>query len=254
MKRITIFGLLFSFGLLAATVGSPVSSGSSSATTSSCKLGTPAVIAGHFACLIVRQPCQKRFQASYVKFGFRCLSRRLAKLPPKRPTTSTTSTTTSQVSTTTATVPGQTRAVPVPLGQQTTLSDSWTFSITSVDFNAGSAIVASNPHNTLPPTGRVDVLVGITAKYTGVGTSRFDTNGTLFAIGAENEIYSNSENTCGSLPATNLALQDPLTSPGGTISGFAVCFQIAANEASSLVLFANPEKESTDGATWMALR
>ena len=65
-------------------------------------------------------------------------------------------------------------------------------------------------------------------------------NGTLYAIGAENEIYSNSGNTCGSLPATNLALQDPLTSPGGTISGFAACFQIPANEASSLVLFANP--------------
>ena len=248
MRRITIFGMLFSLGLLAATVGSPVSSGSSSAETSSCKVGTPAVIGGQFACLVVREQCQKRFQASYLKFGFRCVSRRLSKLPRKRPTT------TNQVSTTTVTVPGQTQAVPVPLGQETTLSDSWTFSITSVDFNASSAIVASNPNNTLPPTGLVDVLVGITAKYTGVGTSRFNTNGTLYAIGAENEIYSNSGNTCGSLPATNLALQDPLTSPGGTISGFAACFQIPANEASSLVLFANPGTESTTGATWMALR
>jgi hypothetical protein len=251
MKRTTICAILCSFGLLAATVGLPVSSGSRFAATSSCKLGTPAVIAGRFACLVVRQSCKPKFEASYVKFGFRCVARRLAKLPSHHPTTSTT---TSQVSTTTAVVPGQTQAVPVALGQQTTLSDSWTFSISSVDFNAGSAIVASNPHNTLPPTGLVDVLIGINAKYTGVGTSRFDTNGTLFAIGAQNEIYSNSQNTCGSLPATNLALQDPLTSPGGTISGFAVCFQIPANEASSLVLFANPGKESTAGATWMALR
>ena len=251
MRRITIFGMLFAFGLLAATVGSPVSSGSRSAGTSGCKVGTPAVIAGQFACLAVGQSCKTKREASYVRFGFRCVSRRLAKLPAKRPTTSTT---TSQVTTTTAVVPGQTEAVPVPLGQQATLSDSWTFSISSVDFNAGSAIVASNPRNTLPPTGLVDVLVGITAKYTGVGTSRFDTNGTLYAIGAQNEVYSNSEDTCGSLPATNLALQDPLTSPGGTISGFAVCFQIPANEASSLVLFANPGKESTAGATWMALR
>lgn len=251
MRRITIFGMLFAIGLLASAVSSPLSSGSPSAATSGCKVGTPAVVAGQFACLTVRQSCKTRLEASYVKFGFRCLSHRLAKLRSNLPTTSTT---TPQMTTTTTVLPGQTETVPVPLGQQATLADSWTFSISSVDFNAGSTIVASNPRNTLPASGLVDVLVGIDAKYSGVGTSRFDTNGTLYAIGAQNEVYSNSANTCGSLPATNLALQDPLTSPGGTISGFAVCFQVPANDASSLVLFANPGRESAAGATWMALR
>jgi hypothetical protein len=57
-----------------------------SAAQGSCRAGSkPAIIGGNFKCLRVGQACKARYQASYHKYRFRCVSGRLRKWSPPAP-------------------------------------------------------------------------------------------------------------------------------------------------------------------------
>ena len=242
--RIAVLTALFVAGIVAASVHSPASE------ASGCKVGTPAVVANQFVCLVAGQTCSKSHAVGYAKAGFQCVASKLVKKPTPKATT----TTSTQVSTTNPAVPGQTRDDPIPLGQSAVLENGWSVEILSVNLDAASAIVASNPNNVRPPTGRQDVLVQFSATYHGVGRSRFDSNGTIHAIGPLNFVYDNSQDTCGSLPAPNLALLDPVTSPGDTITGYGACFQMSSTDTTGLVLFISTGGLSTKDAVWFAVK
>jgi len=149
---------------------------------------------------------------------------------------------------------GTARSNPVPLGTAAPIGNGWTVQITGVNTDAWPAIQAANLFNAAPPTGSVDVIVTVSATYTGAGSSHLDSGYTLRAVGASNVSYTSFTNNCGVLPVPHLDLDDPEVFTGGTVSGNAACFQVTASDAGTLVLYTAPLAFPTPAPVWFALR
>jgi len=213
--------------------------------TLTCRPGwSHGLVAGKLTCLKAGLRCSADRPADYARSGLACLNGRLRATPRPTPATA---------SPREATVPGSSRADPVPLGQPGDLGNGWTVTITGVVADATSALLGADPKNAPPPFGFQDVMVSISATYHGSDESSHLTPATTFhAIGKYNYPYSTSTNFCGTLPDPNLDATNPLTFAGGSIAGNAACWMVALGDVSTLEMFY--QAPLSDRRVWFALR
>ena len=130
--------------------------------------------------------------------------------------------------------------------------------VVSVDADATQTVLAvtdsaGNHVNQPPPRGVQDFLVGLSVTYTGAGSGDISSLvNSLQTLGSHNVAYDVRDNPCGLLPPLDLAGAGPVeVRSGDTVTGN-VCFQIASNDARSLLLHAGDLLLKTD--FWFALR
>lgn len=147
--------------------------------------------------------------------------------------------------------PGSTRRNPIPLDRPFAFDDGWSFAVRSATIDATAEIVAI-AGNQPPPPGAQYTMLNLAATYTGGGHSSFalgdgDVGHGLAVIGAHGVAYGPCSQQ---LPPPVFDRYEQVNS-GQTISGN-VCFQIASNDAASLILFSESNEDGTK--TWFALR
>jgi hypothetical protein len=195
-------------------------------------------VGGVYTCLKVGQPCSARHQGDYGRLGFLCRGGRLhAKVvvvkaaPP-------------------ASV-GSTRADPIPLGKPGDLPTGWSLTVTAVNPDATSAMLAADPANKPPLDGFQYVLVSVSATYNGAGSSHLTPASTLHAIGPSGFAHSTANSYCGTLPSPSLDALNPLVFKGGTIAGYATCWMVAKADVAALEMYWQPLLGGTQ--VWFAL-
>jgi len=205
-----------------------------------CKAGYKrGLVGGASMCLKVGLPCSTKHQPDYQRSGFVCRSGRLR--PGATPTVDRP-----------VAGPGSSRANPVPLGKPGSLGNGWTLTVTGVNFDAASAILAADPGNKPPMPEFQYVLVAISATYGGpAGSSHLSPATSFRAIGASGFAHSMSNSYCGQLPSPNLDLTNPPVLKGGTISGYAACWMVSKADLASLELYYQPLL--APGQVWFAL-
>ena len=209
-----------------------------------CKAGAAlARVAGRPTCLTVGQTCLAERQPDYKRATFVCRRGHLQKASPLANTV----TTTNQ-----SPAPGSSRANPVPLGKPGGLGNGWSLTITDVNPDATSAILAADPTNAPPAEGFHYVLVTVTATYNGPGSSHLTPGSSFHAVGASNVDHSTGNSFCGDLPPPNLDLTNPLVFSGGTESGYAVCWMVTTADAASFEMYYETPLSSMQ--VWFALR
>lgn len=133
-------------------------------------------------------------------------------------------------------VPPGARSNPYPLGTPVTLVGGWRVTVHPGTIEADKQVEAVRDKNGFvvndpPPAGAQYALVNLSVSYVGAGASGFEDYlfGAIKAEGGSNALY---EPSC--VPPQPLGSIDPLLS-GQTDSGN-VCYQIASNDADSLLL------------------
>src|SRR5581483_7831327 len=114
-----------------------------------------------------------------------------------------------------------TRTNPIPLNTPGNLGNGWTLTVTSVNQDATSVILAADPANAAPLAGYRYVLVTVTAAYDGPGSSHLTPATSFRATGASNVEHTMSNSFCGELPPPNLDLTNPNVASGNSESGYA---------------------------------
>ncbi|MBV8080543.1 MAG: hypothetical protein JO186_09250 [Actinobacteria bacterium] len=224
-----VVGVVLALGLAAASASAhPTAAGAV------CKPGLKsALVGGLSACLKTGQTCSARFLHDYLRAGFACESGRLRNEVRSAPPA------------------GTSEGNPVPLGHPASLGNGWILIVTAVNTDATTAILAADPANKPPPAGLQDVLVSITATYTGSGSSHLTPGSTLHAVGASGVRHSSADSFCGTLPDPNLDGDNPLVYKGNTVSGYAACFMVAPADVPSLELYYQQPLSSTQ--VWFSL-
>jgi hypothetical protein len=147
-------------------------------------------------------------------------------------------------------IPPGAQSNPIPLGQAATIRNVLQEKVVSVTPDAWQQISqVTFPNGELantdpPPPGAQDFMLLLSVTYTGGGKATLSEMG-LTAVGSHNASYGAEDDWCGFLPAPDLSSFNVDVFSGQTITGY-VCFQIAENDADSLLL--------RDGDTWFALR
>jgi hypothetical protein len=145
------------------------------------------------------------------------------------------------------------RLNPYRLGRAAKLTQGWQMKVNSATINADAAVEAvtdqyGNPVNTPPPAGAQYTLVNVSMTYTGAGSRSLPgyLQSGVQAVGAGNAGY----NVYGCTPPP-LDLNSDFTpvSSGQTVTGN-LCFEIASNDAATLMLTAYG---SAGLAVWFAL-
>jgi hypothetical protein len=173
---------------------------------------------------------------------------------------------------TVASGPGS-RAHPVPLGHSAAVGGGWWLRIKSVNWNAAAAIAAVPGQYTgkKPPPEAQEVMPSAVVSFRGGGSAdvRLDFADRVFVIGSHRAPYhwDYGTNACGpdeaKLPPPDL---QPKVGSGGnsvfsgtTLSGH-ICFEVAKNDVSSLMLYVERPLPATATLgqqrtrVWFALR
>jgi Divergent InlB B-repeat domain len=140
--------------------------------------------------------------------------------------------------------PGSTRANPIPLGQTAPIADGFRLKVVSATPDAQLSVPA--------PVGAQNFVVLLTATYDGGGKGGLlPLINNLDARGTHNATYTTYENGCHApLPPPTLGESGFDIFSGQSVTGN-ICWQIARNDATSLVLFIGSGFTHT---TWFALR
>jgi hypothetical protein len=149
-------------------------------------------------------------------------------------------------------VPPGDRLNPYRLGAAAKLTQGWQMKVNSATINADAAVEAvtdqyGNPVNSSPPAGAQYTLVNVSLTYTGAGSRSLPGYlQSVQAVGASNVGY----NGYGCTPPP-LDLNSDFTpvSSGQTVTGN-LCFEIASNDAASLLL----QGQGIGLPVWFALR
>jgi hypothetical protein len=155
-------------------------------------------------------------------------------------------------------VPPGDRLNPYPLGTAATLAQGWQLKVNSAIINADAAVEAvldpdsGHPANSPPPAGAQYTLVNVSMTYLGGGTTSlpgYFQFGVL-TVGSGNAGYD----VYGCQPPP-LDLNSDFTpvSSGQTVTGN-LCFQIASNDAGTLLLTAHGLTGNAEVPVWFALR
>jgi hypothetical protein len=226
--------------VLLCVLGAGVASGRPPAArtvTAKCAAGSKlSRVGGVYTCLKPGQPCTVKHQGDYGRAGFLCRGGRLRAKPVvvKPPP-----------------LPGSTRADAIPLGKPGSLGDGWTLTVTAVNPDAESAILAADPTNKSPLDGFQYVLVSVSATYNGAGSSHLTPATSLHSIGPSGYVHTTSNSYCGTLPAPSLDALNPLVFKGGTIAGYAVCWMVPKGDVPLLEMYWQPLLGGTQ--VWFAL-
>ena len=155
-------------------------------------------------------------------------------------------------------VPPGDRLNPYRLGTAVTLAGGWRFKVNSATINATAEVEAvTNQYgdhiNPPPSAGAQYSVVNVTATYVGGGSSYLASfllfQGQIEVEGARNAAYELTE--CTPPPLDLTAVGQVL--PGQTEIGN-LCFEIASNDASTLLLSGQVMKSNTHQTVWFALR
>jgi hypothetical protein len=194
-------------------------------------------VGGVYTCLKVGQPCSAKHQGDYGRVGFLCRGGRLhAKVVVVKPAPP---------------AVGSTRADPIPFGKPGVLPTGWTLTVTALNPDATSAILAADPANKPPLDGYQYVLVSVSASFDGAGSSHLSPASTLHAIGPSGFAHSTANSYCGTLPSPSLDALNPLVFKGGTIAGYATCWMVAKADVAGLEMYWQPLLGGTQ--VWFAL-
>lgn len=128
------------------------------------------------------------------------------------------------------------RQTPLALGKSAVIGD-YTVRVKSVNLDAAQAVAKANPYNATPTAANVFVLVEIEVTYTGSGTGNPAFDLSFKSVGAKNRGYDDLNSSCGSVPHS--AFEAGELFEGGTVS-FNQCWQVSADEAPTLVMYAEP--------------
>jgi hypothetical protein len=140
--------------------------------------------------------------------------------------------------------PGITRDHAIPLHTLADVGDGWRVRVNSVTPDVQLAPPAA--------AGTDYFAANVTIGYFGGASSTPENYLTWQAVGSHRTIYNPGSNPCPYPgPQPPLDMYDPVPS-GQSISGY-VCWQIAANDASSLDLFFGSGTLDYPGTTWFAL-
>jgi hypothetical protein len=150
----------------------------------------------------------------------------------------------------------KTRVRPIPLGRSAAVGGGWYLRIMAVDWNAQAEIDAVpnqiQYRSPVPPQAR-EVMLAVAYSYRGGGQSNatVDFADRVFAIGKHKAPYSwaSGLNACGPgsviLPAPDAQVdveREANLFSGTTISGH-ICFEVAANDVSTLRLYVKPPEK-----------
>jgi hypothetical protein len=155
------------------------------------------------------------------------------------------------------------RANPVPFGQWARVPGDWRLRIDKTNLNATRAVLAANAGMGAPAVGGHYAVISLAATYDGGGKSRFggrraaSLTGQMTAVGTKG-VYPLKvpANACGplkaALPAPDLQRNRTDVFSGRTVEG-RICFEIAANDAASLMLRVGSRDGQPDPEVWFAL-
>lgn len=154
-------------------------------------------------------------------------------------------------------VPPGDRQNPYVLGRAVKLNGGWQITVNAAILNADSQVVAvtdesGRPANDPPKPGAQYTLVNVTLTYIGDGSSNlgyFLYDQELNAEGAHNKPYP--QLGCVSPPPDLYLVGDVFS--GQTVTGD-LCYEIASNDADSLMLSTHLERGGGGRPLWFALR
>jgi hypothetical protein len=139
---------------------------------------------------------------------------------------------------------GITRANPIRLGTNASVGEGWRVRVNSILPNAQLLPAA--------PAGTDYFAANVTVGYLGGGAGTPENYLTWETVGSHNTPYNPGANPCPNLgPQPALNTYNPVPS-GQSVSGY-VCWEIAANDASSLELYFGSGSLNYPGTTWFAL-
>jgi len=156
---------------------------------------------------------------------------------------------------TSRTGPGATRDQPAPLGMAVEIG-GWSIVVDKTVPDGTQAVMDESEFNDPPADGEQFFLVHITATYAGNGE---DDSTSLFfsvdlgAVGATNVAYDPFEDNCGYATIPDPLDQNAEVFVGGSISGN-LCWNVASEDAGSLLLFVDRSFTSGDDRVWFDLR
>lgn len=139
---------------------------------------------------------------------------------------------------------------PWPMARFVDLSDGWILAVDGRYLDATGQGMIVSPSNALPEAGWQYVLVRIIATNQTSETTPFDAERRLRAVGQSGQIYTLTDNGCGTIPQP---LSTLLVPPSGTIQGN-VCWAVRAEDADdSLVVYDDPTPEDEGRRTYISL-
>jgi hypothetical protein len=162
------------------------------------------------------------------------------------------------------------RSDPIPIGKVADIGGGWRLKVLQVTPNANREVIAAektaNPLGPNPPLpkGARDFLVKLALRYGGGG--RGDLKSLvgigLNVMGVHNASYTLTDNSCADFLPKRLDLSQGGDIFSGQTARGSVCFQIAANDARSLLLYPGYSKVTKEllgsslpkiGKVWFAL-
>jgi hypothetical protein len=144
---------------------------------------------------------------------------------------------------------GASRDRPIPLGETGQLDD-YDLTVISVTPDADEVVAAENQFNEAPAEGNQFFIARVEVTYTGseTGNPGFDLN--LQAVGASNTGYTTFEDSCGTIPDGGYGVGELFE--GGTVE-YNACWQVASEDAESLVMYVEPLFSFDAEPVWFAL-
>ena len=146
------------------------------------------------------------------------------------------------------------RENPIPFGVGiefiNSSTDHWEFAVLSVTPDATAEVLRENPYNDPPDDGNQFYIVRVRAKYLGPGSELFDASYRLRALGDSGAAYTTFGESCGVIPDQIDSYRELFT--GGEVEGNE-CWQIASDDADSLVMFLEADHYSGEPRIWFSL-
>lgn len=147
------------------------------------------------------------------------------------------------------TVKESSRKQPIPVGSVGIVGD-YEVAVLEVTPDALDAVMAENQFNDPPKDGNQFYMVRVEVTYVGKDAGSPGTDLNFQAVGAGNRGYTTFEDSCGVIPESDLTLSDVF--PDGRVE-YNVCWQVAADDADSLVMFVEPLFNFDNDRTWFSL-
>ena len=128
-------------------------------------------------------------------------------------------------------------------------TDHWEVTVISAIPNATESVLKENSFNDPPEPGKQFYIVTVRTKYLGLDSTLFDGGFRLRAVGNGGVVYTTFSDSCGVIPNE---LPDPELFTNGEIEGYE-CWQIASDDAESLMMFLEPAFLSDSPRVWFSL-
>lgn len=127
------------------------------------------------------------------------------------------------------------RENPVQLRTPADAGGGWTVRVLGVEPDATELVLAENQFNDRPQSGRQFFVIRISATFAGPGSATLPGSVSFKAVGDSAVAYDSFQDRCGVVPDE---LPSAEVFEGGTVAGN-ICFQVLAEDVTSLVLFSD---------------